>query len=83
VEIFTRLNAVWRTSAEVEVWVFGSDPIKGEMYLATHTFVSMVLVNRNENLEPYFFSEEVLEEANLRKNLRLERKNRLISSLST
>jgi hypothetical protein len=53
------------------------------MYLATHTFVSMVLVNRNENLEPYFFSEEVLEEANLRKNLRLERKNRLISSLST
>jgi acyl-CoA hydrolase len=83
VEIFTRLNAVWRTSAEVEVWVFGSDPIKGERYLATHTFVSMVLVNRNENLEPYFFSEEVLEEANLRRNLRLERKNRLISSLST
>ena len=82
VEIFTRLNAVWRTSAEVEVWIFGSDPINGDRYLATHTFVTMVLVDRSKVLEPYFFSLDVLEKANLRKSLRLERKNKLISSLS-
>ncbi len=82
-EIFTRLNAVWRTSAEVEVWVFGNDIMKGERYIATHTFVSMVLVDREKSLEPYFFSEDILEKANLRKKQRLDRKNLLISSLST
>ncbi|MEO0139513.1 MAG: hotdog domain-containing protein [candidate division WOR-3 bacterium] len=82
IEIFTRLNAVWKTSAEVEVWVFGKDPISDKRYMATHTFVSMVLVDRKEHLETYAADERIFKEATFRKNLRIERKKRLIQGLS-
>jgi len=82
IEIYTRLNAVWRTSAEVEVWVFASDPIGGDRRLATHMFVSAVLVDRSRKLQSYAHSPEIYEEATKRKEGRIRRKKELLSRLS-
>lgn len=82
IEIFTRLNAVWKTSAEVEVWVFGNDPISDKRYMATHTFVSMVLVDREKRLKTYSPDREIFQEATFRKSLRIDRKRKLIEGLS-
>lgn len=81
VEIYTRLNAVWRTSAEVEVWVFANDPISGSRRLSTHTFVSAVLVDRSRHLNPYAPSPELYAEATRRKERRLARKRRLLEGV--
>lgn len=81
VELYTRLNAVWRTSAEVEVWVFANDPIRGERRLSTHMFVSAVLVDRSQKLQPYAPSPEVYEAATRRKEMRLRRKRKLLEQI--
>ncbi len=78
IEIYTRLNAVWRTSCEVEVWVFGKDPLKNTKYLSTHTFVSMVLVERDEPLKSYAVNDIIYSDATKRKEKRILRKNRLL-----
>ncbi len=82
VDLYTRLNAVWRTSAEVEVWVFANDPIRGERRLATHMFVSTVLVDRSRRLRPYSPSPEIYEAATRRKEMRIARKRRLLEQVS-
>ncbi|NPA79602.1 MAG: hypothetical protein GXO29_00935 [Thermotogae bacterium] len=81
IEIYTRLNAVWRTSAEVEVWVFANDPITANRRMATHMFVSAVLVDRSRKLKPYAPSPEIYEEATERKMRRLQRKRRLLEEV--
>ncbi len=83
VEIYTRLNAVWNTSCEVEVWVFGKDPLSNHKYIATHTFVGMVLVDRRDRLKPYMVNDKIYDEATLRKEGRITRKRKLIERLDT
>jgi acyl-CoA hydrolase len=47
-----RLNAVFRSSMEVEIEVHSEDPLSGERHLTTRAFVTMVAMTADGRLAP-------------------------------